>query len=64
MNICIVLSTRPEIIKLSPVIQKLKENKDNYYLINTGQHTLKKMSKVFFNLLNNNFTENNISDKY
>ena len=23
-----------------------------------------KMSKVFFNLLNNNFTENNISDKY
>ena len=50
MNICIVLSTRPEIIKLSPVIQKLKENKDNYYLINTGQHTLKKMSKVFFDL--------------
>jgi UDP-N-acetylglucosamine 2-epimerase (non-hydrolysing) len=50
MNICIVLSTRPEIIKLSPIIQKLKEKKDNYYLINTGQHTLKKMSKVFFNL--------------
>ena len=50
MNICIVLSTRPEIIKLSPVIQKLKEKKDNYYLINTGQHTLKKMSKVFFDL--------------
>ena len=48
MNICIVLSTRPEIIKLSPVIQKLKENKDKYYLINTNQHTLKKMSKVFF----------------
>ena len=50
MKICIVLSTRPEIIKLSPVIQILKEKKVNYYLINTGQHTLKKMSKVFFDL--------------
>ncbi len=48
MNICIVLSTRPEIIKLSPIIQKLKENKDKYFLINTNQHTLKKMSQVFF----------------
>ena len=48
MNICLVLSTRPEIIKLSPLIEKLKKNRDKYYLINTNQHTLKKMSKVFF----------------
>ena len=48
MNICIVLSTRPEIIKLSPLIQILKKNKDKHFLINTSQHTLKKMSKVFF----------------
>jgi UDP-N-acetylglucosamine 2-epimerase (non-hydrolysing) len=48
MNFCIVLSTRPEIIKLSPIIEKLKVNRDKYYLINTNQHTLKKMSKVFF----------------
>ena len=47
MNICIVFSTRPEIIKLSPVIKKLKENNSKYYLINTNQHTLRKMSKVF-----------------
>ena len=47
MNICIVFSTRPEIIKLSPIIQKLKENNSKYYLINTNQHTLKRMSKVF-----------------
>ena len=48
MKICIVLSTRPEIIKLSPLVEKFKENKDNFYLINTNQHSLKKMSKIFF----------------
>tara|TARA_Y100001970_G_scaffold65472_1_gene83757 strand:+ start:3888 stop:4994 length:1107 start_codon:yes stop_codon:yes gene_type:complete len=48
MKICIVLSTRPEIIKLSPFIKFLKKNRDNFYLINTNQHSLKKMSKVFF----------------
>ena len=48
MKICIVLSTRPEIIKLSPFINLLKKNKDYFYLVNTNQHSLKKMSKVFF----------------
>ena len=48
MKVCIVLSTRPEIIKLSPFIKLLEKNKDYFYLINTNQHSLKKMSKVFF----------------
>lgn len=48
MKICIVLSTRPEIIKLSPFIEYLKKNRDYFYLINTNQHFLKRMSKVFF----------------
>ncbi len=48
MKVCIVLSTRPEIIKLSPLIEKLKIKKDNFYLINTNQHSLKNMSKIFF----------------
>ncbi len=48
MKFCIVLSTRPEIIKLSPLIRKLTKNKDEFYLINTNQHFLDKMSKVFF----------------
>jgi UDP-N-acetylglucosamine 2-epimerase (non-hydrolysing) len=48
MKICIVLSTRPEIIKLSPLIKKLKKQRDQFYLINTNQHFLDKMSKVFF----------------
>ena len=52
MKFCVVLSTRPEIIKLSPFINVLKNKKDNFYLINTNQHSLKNMSKVFFNFFN------------
>ena len=48
MKICIVLSTRPEIIKLAPLIKILKKNKNNFFLINTNQHYLNLMSKVFF----------------
>ena len=48
MKFCIVLSTRPEIIKLSPLINKLTSQKKQFYLINTNQHFLKNMSKVFF----------------
>ena len=48
MKFCIVLSTRPEIIKLSPLIKKFKIKKNQFYLINTNQHFLNKMSKVFF----------------
>lgn len=48
MKFSIVLSTRPEIIKLSPFINCLKDKKEKFYLINTNQHSLKKMSKIFF----------------
>ena len=49
MKICIVLSTRPEIIKLASLIAILKKNKINFFLINTNQHYINIMSKVFFN---------------
>jgi UDP-N-acetylglucosamine 2-epimerase (non-hydrolysing) len=49
MKICIVLSTRPEIIKLSSLITILKKKKTNFFLINTNQHYIDIMSKVFFN---------------
>lgn len=48
MKFCVVLSTRPEIIKLSPLINKFKIHRNSFYLINTNQHFLNKMSKVFF----------------
>ena len=49
MKFCIVLSTRPEIIKLSSFIKILKKKKENFFLVNTNQHYIKIMSKVFFN---------------
>ena len=48
MKICIVLSTRPEIIKLSSLIQILKKKKINFFIVNTNQHYDKLMSRVFF----------------
>ncbi len=48
MKICIVLSTRPEIIKLAPIIKILKKNKIDFFLINTNQHYVNIMSNVFF----------------
>ena len=48
MKICIVLSTRPEIIKLAPIIKLLKSKKEKFFLINTNQHYINIMSKVFF----------------
>ncbi len=48
MKICIVLSTRPEIIKLVPIINILKQKKINFFLINTNQHYINIMSSVFF----------------
>ena len=48
MKVCIVLSTRPEIIKLAPIINILKQKKINFFLINTNQHYINIMSSVFF----------------
>ena len=49
MKICIVLSTRPEIIKLAPIIKIFKQKKIEFFLINTNQHYINIMSSVFFN---------------
>ncbi len=48
MKICIILSTRPEIIKLASFINILKKKKESFFLINTNQHYTKIMSDVFF----------------
>ena len=49
MKIAIVLGTRPEIIKLAPIIHKL--NKKNYSIIFTGQHYDYEMSIRFIEQL-------------
>ena len=49
MKICVILSTRPEIIKFAPLIEIFKKKRVNFFLVNTNQHYISIMSKVFFN---------------
>jgi len=46
--IMLILGTRPEIIKLSPIIRELEKRKENYILLHTGQHYSYEMDKIFF----------------
>ena len=48
MKICIVVGTRPEIIKMSPIIRECEKKGLNYVLVHTGQHYSYNMDKVFF----------------
>ena len=48
MKIAIVIGTRPEIIKMAPVIDEIIKRNLNYVLIHTGQHYDHEMSDQFF----------------
>jgi len=48
MNIGIFVGTRPDIIKLSPVIEELSKLNVSYEIIHTGQHYDTAMSESFF----------------
>lgn len=50
-EITIVLGTRPEIIKLSPVIRECDRRGIPYSLIHTGQHYSENLDSVFFDQL-------------
>ncbi len=51
MKIAIILGTRPEIIKLSPVIRECEKRKLDYFILHTNQHYSAGMDKVFFDEL-------------
>ncbi len=51
MKICIILGTRPEIIKMSPVIRECEKQRLDYFIQHTGQHYSYNMDKVFFEQL-------------
>ena len=51
MKIVIILGTRPEIIKLSPIIREFVRNKTDFTLIHTNQHYSAEMDKIFFDEL-------------
>lgn len=49
--ITIILGTRPEIIKMSPIIREYEKRHMDYFVIHTGQHYSYNMDKVFFEQL-------------
>lgn len=51
MKISIVLGTRPEIIKMSPIIKLLEKKQMNFFIIHSNQHYSKNMDHVFFEQL-------------
>lgn len=48
-KILVSFGTRPEIIKLAPIINLLKKKKSNFKLIYSGQHYSKNMRDIFLN---------------
>jgi len=51
MRLSIVLGTRPEIIKMSPVIRACEETAVPFSILHTGQHYSYNMDRVFFEQL-------------
>ncbi len=51
VKICLVLGTRPEIIKVSSIIRACEKKSIEYFLIHTGQHYDKNMDGIFFEQL-------------
>ena len=54
MKICIIIGTRPEIIKACPIIRYIEKNKISYYVIDTGQHYSYNLNNIFFDELDLN----------
>ncbi len=51
MKITIILGTRPEIIKMAPIIRELEKRQENYFILHTGQHYSYNLDRVFFEQL-------------
>jgi len=51
MTVAIVLGTRPELIKMSPVIRALEKAHAPFFILHTGQHYSYAMDNVFFEQL-------------
>jgi len=51
MKVAVVLGTRPEIIKMTPVIRELERRGVGFFLLHTGQHYSYDMDRLFFDQL-------------
>jgi len=52
MKIAVILGTRPEIIKMSPIIRELESREIDFFILHTGQHYSYNLDKVFIQQLN------------
>jgi UDP-N-acetylglucosamine 2-epimerase (non-hydrolysing) len=48
MKLCILIGTRPEIIKMSPIIREAETRSLDFFVLHTGQHAAFDMDAVFF----------------
>jgi len=51
MKIAIILGTRPEIIKMGPIIRECEKQGIDYCILHNGQHYSHEMDKIFFEQL-------------
>ena len=51
MKVCIVLGTRPEIIKMSPVVRECERRGLDFFILHTGQHYSYSMDGAFLEQL-------------
>ncbi|MEM4213729.1 MAG: UDP-N-acetylglucosamine 2-epimerase (non-hydrolyzing) [Candidatus Methanomethylicaceae archaeon] len=51
MKVAVVLGTRPEIIKMSPIVREMDRVGIDFFILHTGQHYSYHMDRVFFEQL-------------
>ncbi|MGH9910467.1 MAG: non-hydrolyzing UDP-N-acetylglucosamine 2-epimerase [Nitrososphaerales archaeon] len=51
MRLAIVLGTRPEIIKMSPIIKECESRGLEYFIVHSGQHYSYNLDRIFFEQL-------------
>jgi UDP-N-acetylglucosamine 2-epimerase (non-hydrolysing) len=51
MKISVILGTRPEIIKMAPLLKILEEKNVDFFTLHTGQHYSYQLDKIFFDQL-------------
>src|SRR5437879_4295336 len=50
-RICVVVGTRPSLVKQSPVLRELQRRGSPFFMVHTGQHYSFELDKVFFDEL-------------
>ncbi|MFX0170572.1 MAG: non-hydrolyzing UDP-N-acetylglucosamine 2-epimerase [Candidatus Hodarchaeota archaeon] len=60
MSIAFIVGTRPEIIKMSPIIRKCQEKGEDFFIIHTGQHYSFKLDGIFFKELDLPLPQHNL----